>query len=133
MRFWAQNAFLAQKVILGAQSAILSKKITFELSRTHIPPADLKKRRGRSQKCEFWPKIAFIHAKLGIFALFATLGPKGRLLRKSALLRPHAADAYKTNGKLMKMEPLLAQKRFWAKKSISAPEIGFWAQKANFG
>ena len=72
-------------------------------------------------------------AKLGIFALFATLGPKGRLLRKSALLRPHAADAYKTNGKLMKMEPLLAQKRFWAKKSISAPEIGFWAQKVNFG
>ena len=76
----------------------------------------------------------YIHsAKLGIFALFATLGPKGRLLRKSALLRPHAADAYKPNGKLMKMEPLLAQKRFWAKKSISAPEIGFWAQKANFG
>jgi len=72
-------------------------------------------------------------AKLGIFALFATLGPKGRLLRKSALLRPHAADAYKTNGKLMKMEPLLAQKRFWAKKSISGPKIGFWAEKENFG
>ena len=72
-------------------------------------------------------------AKKGIFALFATLGPKGRLLRKSALLRPHAADAYKTNGKLMKMEPLLAQKRFWAKKSIPGPQIGFWAQKANLG
>ena len=72
-------------------------------------------------------------AKFGIFTLFATLGPKGRLLRKSALFRPHAADAYKTNGKLMIMEPLLAQKRFWAKKSISAPEIGFWAQKANSG
>ena len=69
-------------------------------------------------------------AKLGIFALFATLGPKGHLLRKSALLRPHAADAYKTNGILTKTEPFLAQKRFWAQKCILGPKKRFGSKNA---
>ena len=58
------------------------------------------------------PEITF-WLQMRIFASFATLGPKVHFLRKSALSRPHAADAYKTNGILMKMEPFLAQKRFW--------------------
>ena len=66
-------------------------------------------------------------AKLGIFALFATLGPKGRLLRKSALLRPHAADAYKTNGILTKMEPLFGT------EAILGPKVHFGAQNAFWG
>ena len=70
--FRARNVFLAQKVILGAQSAILSEKFTFELSRTHIPLAEMKKRRGRSQKCEFWPKIALIQPNWA-FSLFSRL------------------------------------------------------------
>ena len=51
-------------------------------------------------------------------------------LRKNAFLRPHAADAYKTNGILIQMEPFLAQKRFQTKKCISGTKIDFWAQSA---
>ena len=50
--------------------------------------------------------------------------------RRNAFLRPHAADAYKTNGILTKMEPFLAQKRFRTKKCILGPKIDFWAQSA---
>ena len=56
-------------------------------------------------KMTFWPQNR-------VFARFAILGPKVHFLRKNALFRPHAADAYKTNGNLMKMEPFLAQQRF---------------------
>ncbi len=55
-------------------------------------------------KAIFAPKITF-WLQNRIFAFFATLGPKVHFLRKNALLRPQAADAYKTNGILMKMEP----------------------------
>ena len=74
-------------------------------------------------KNHFWLQNAF-------WAQKCIFGAKVHFLRKSALLRPHAADAYKTNGNLIKMEPLLAQKRFWAKKCISGSKIDFWAQNA---
>ena len=74
-------------------------------------------------KTAFWLQNRF-------FAFFAIFGPKVHFLRKSALLRPHAADAYKPNGILIKMEPFLAQKRFWSKMCILGPKIDFWAQSA---
>ncbi len=81
------------------------------------------------KKAIFAPEITF-WLQMRIFALFATLGPKMHFLRKSALLRPRAADAYKHNGILIKMEPFLAQKRFRAPKCILEPKMRFWAQKA---
>ena len=96
------------------------------------------------KKVIFAPKITF-WLQNRIFALFAILVSKVHFWRKSALFRPHAADAYKTNGILMKMEPFLAQKRFWAEKCIlgskndfgaqsakNNPEVHFWAQKCTF-
>ncbi len=96
------------------------------------------------KKVIFAPKITF-WLQNRIFAPFAILGSKVHFWRKSALFRPHAADAYKTNGILMKMEPFLAQKRFWAEKCIlgskndfgaqsaeNDPEVHFWAQKCTF-
>ncbi len=95
------------------------------------------------KKSDFCSKITF-WLQNRIFAPFATLGPKVHFLRKNALLRPHAADAYKTNGTLMEIEPLLVQKRFWAEKCILGSKIdfglkmrkwtqnAFWAQKCFF-
>ena len=62
-----------------------------------------------------------------------SLGHQVNFLRKSALFRPHAADAYKTNGILMKMEPFWAQKLFWAQKCILGSKIDFGAQNAKNG
>ena len=81
------------------------------------------------KKVIFAPRITF-WLQNRIFALFAILDPKVYFLRKSALFRPHAADAYETNGMLMEMEPFLAQKRFWSKKCILGPRIDFWTQNA---
>ena len=74
------------------------------------------------KKAIFAPENTFL-LQTRIFPLFAILGPKVHFLRKSALFRPHAADAYKTNGILMKMEQLLVQKRFWAEKCILGSKI----------
>ena len=75
-------------------------------------------------KGDFGPKMQFRRQKL-IF------GAKMGILRKNAFLRPHVADAYKTNGFLTKMEPFLAQSRFLGQKCVLGPKIDFWAQKAN--
>ena len=134
--FWAQNHFLGPKSVLGAKSyflaksAILSKKCVLELSRTHIqviffaiwPP-------WCPQKAILAPKITF-WLQNRLFAIFAFLEPKMHSGRKFAFLRPHVADVYKTNGILMKMEPFLAQTRFWAQKCVLGSKIGFWAQNA---
>ena len=81
------------------------------------------------KKVIFAPKITF-WLQNRIFAPFAILGSKVHFLRKSALSRPHAADAYKPNGILIKMEPFLALRRFWAKKCILGAGIDFGAQSA---
>ena len=57
-------------------------------------------------------------------------GAKNQFLSKNAFLRPHVADAYKTNGILTKMEVILAQSRFLGQKCVLDPEIDFWAQKS---
>ena len=67
------------------------------------------------------------------FCSFCGFGAQNAFWRKFAFLRPHVADAYKTNGIWIKMEPFLAQKRFWAKKCILGPRIDFWAQSAKNG
>ena len=125
------------------ENCVFEQKVLFEtLTKYYTPQPKSPPGAAGAKNANFGPKC--IHsAKLGIFALFATLGPKGHLLRKSAPWRPHAADAYKTNGKLMKMEPLLAQKRFFGEKEHSGAQnrflgpkgefwvkMGFWAPKA---
>ncbi len=149
--FLCPNCILSPKYIFGTQSdfwaksAIWSKKSPLELSRTHIPPALFASGRGRTPKrWIFAPKSTF-WLQNAFWAQKCIFGAKVQFLRKNALLRPHAADAYKTNGILIKMESLLAQKRFWAEKCIlgskidfgarnakSYPKMHFWAKKCYF-
>ena len=51
---------------------------------------------------------------------------KSEFLSENAFLRPHVADAYKTNGILTKMDAFSAQSRFLAKSA-------FWTPKWTFG
>ena len=50
---------------------------------------------------------------------------------KNEFVRPHVADAYKTNGILTKMEVILSQSRFLSLKCDLDPKFDFWAQKSN--
>ncbi len=138
--FWFQNRIFALFAILGSKvhfwrkKWFLGQKCDFE-QKVHF--GDLTNSHTGSQICDlatmapkkviFAPKITF-WLQNRIFAPFVILGPKVHFLRKSALSRPHAADAYKPNGILIKMEPFLAQRRFWAKKCILGSEIHFGAQ-----
>ena len=78
------------------------------------------------QKVNFGPKIQLWSQKV-IF------GAKNQFLSKNAFLRPHVADAYKTNGILTKMEAFLAQSRFLGQKCVLDPKIDFWAQNRKIG
>ena len=127
--FWSQNAPLAPKVILGEKCDLEQKVPLGTLTNSHTPSPFRLRARSDPKKWIFAPKITF-WLQNRIFALFATLGPEVPFLRKSALFRPHAADAYKTNGILIKMEPFSTQKRFWTQKCILEPKIDFWAQNA---
>ena len=123
MHFWRKKWFLGEK-------CDLEQKVPFgTLTNSHTGSQDCDLATRISKKWIFAPKITF-SLQNRIFALFALLDAKVNFLRKSALSRPHAADAYKTNGILMKMEPLLAQKRFWAKSAFLGPKIDFRAQNA---
>ena len=127
--FWALNALLAQKVTFGRKVRFWAKSSLWNSHElTYLLPF-LPSGRHDAPKSDFCSKITF-WLQNRIFALFATLGPKVHFLRKSALLRPHAAEAYKTHGILMKMEPFWAQKRFWTKKCIPGSKINFGAQNA---
>ena len=127
--FWAQNALLAQKVTLG-QKCDFEQKVHFgTLTNSHTCYLFCHLATMMPQKVIFAPKITF-WLQNRIFALCASLGPKVHFLRKNALLRPQAADAYKTNGILMKMEPFWTQKLFWTKKCIPGSKINFGAQNA---
>ena len=126
MHFWRKKCFLGQK-------CDLEQKVTLgTLTNSHTPSHFRLRARPDPKKWIFAPKITF-WLQNHIFALLAILGPKAHFLRKSALLRPHAADAYKPNGILIKMEPFLAQKRFLAQKCILEPKMRLWAQNAKSG
>ena len=58
---------------------------------------------------------------------------KMELLSKNWFLRPHVADAYKTNGISTKMEAFLAQSRFLSQKCVLERKIDFWAQNRKIG
>ena len=58
---------------------------------------------------------------------------KMELLSKNWFLRPHVADAYKTNGISTKMEAFSAQSRFLSQKCVLDPRIDFWAQNPIIG
>jgi len=108
---------LEQKVPLGT------------LTNSHTPTHFRLRARPDPKKWIFAPKITF-WLQNAFWAQKCIFGAKVHFLRKNALLRPHAADAYKTNGILMKMGPFLAQMRFWAQKCILDPKIDSWAQNA---
>ncbi len=112
-----------------AKSAIWSKKSPLELSRTHIPLAQIASGAGRTPKSGFLLQKSLFGSKTH-FGRKVHFWRQSALFAEKALLRPHAADAYKTNGILMEMEPLLVQKRFWAEKCILGSRIDLRAQIA---
>ena len=134
--FWAQNHFLGPKSVLGAKSyflaksAILSKKCVLELSRTHIQVIFLAIWRQWSPKSGCLLQKPLFWLQNRIFAFFAFLVPKAHFLRNGVLLRPHAADAYKTNGILTKMDAFLAQERSWTQKCVLGPKMRFGPKNA---
>ena len=142
--FWSKNAFWSKKWLLGEKCDFEQKVHFGTLTNSHTCYLFCHLATMTPKKAIFAPKITF-GLQNRFFAFFAILGPKVHFLRKSALLRPHAADAYKPNGILIKMEPFLAQKRFWAEKCIlgskndfgaqsakNNPEVHFWPKSALF-
>ena len=55
------------------------------------------------------------------------------ILGKNAFLRPHVADAYKTNGILTKMESFSAQSRCLAKSAFWTPKLTFGPKNRKIG
>ena len=86
--------------------------------------------RTEPKKWKFCSKIDF-GPIIQIWSRKVIFDAKSELLCKNAFLRPHVADAYKTNGILTKMEAFLAQSRFLSQKCVLDPKIDFWAQKSN--
>ena len=74
-------------------------------------------------KVDFGPIIQFWSQKVIFDA-------KNEFLDENEFLRPHVADAYKTNGILTKMDVFLVQSRFLNQKWVLDPKIDFWAQKS---
>ena len=122
MHFGPKNALLVQKLIFGrkvwfwAKSALWnSHELTYMLSffaiwRPWCPEKQF------CSKNHFWLKIALLH-------FFAILDPKVHFLRKSALLRPHAADADNLMDFSSKWSP------FWPKSDFGRKST-FWAPKS---
>ena len=74
-------------------------------------------------KVDFGTIIQFWRQKVNFDA-------KSVFLSENEFLRPHVADAYKTNGISTKMDAFLAQSRFLGQKCVLDPKIDFWAQKS---
>ena len=103
MHFWRKKCFFGEK-------CDLEQKIPFgTLTNSHTPSPFRLRARSDPKKWIFAPKITFWLQNV-FWAQKCIFGAKVHFLRKIALLRPHAADAYKTNGILMEMEYFLAQK-----------------------
>ena len=77
-------------------------------------------------KSRFWAHNTFLEPE-------SDFGAKNQFLSKNAFLRPHVADACKTNGILTKMEAFSAQSRFLSQKCVLDPKIDFWAQNRIIG
>ncbi len=129
--FWAQNALLAQKVIFR-RKCDLEQKVPFgTLTNSHTLSPNRIRGRPDPKKWIFAPKITF-WLQNAFWAQKCIFGAEAHFLRKNALFRPHGADAYKTNGILIKMEPFSPQKRFWTQKCTLGSKINFWL-KMHFG
>ena len=96
--FWAQNALLAQKVIFGPKCDFEQKVHFGTLTNSHTPSHFRLRARSDPKKWKICSKTTF-GLKNAFWAQKRILGAKMHFLRKNAFLRPHAADAYKTNGK----------------------------------
>ena len=92
--FWAQKRNLGPKCVFGPKSdswgakCDFEQKCTLELSRTHIPPAEIASGRGRSQKCDFWPRNAFIQQNWAFSLLLRFWAQKGIFCEKVHFCAP---------------------------------------------
>ena len=106
------------------------QKVLFEtLTNSHTPSHFCDLARTKPKKWEFCSKVDF-GTKIRFWTQKVIFGAKNQFLSKNAFLRPHVADAYKTNGILTKMEVIFAQSRFLTQKCDLDPKIDFWGQKS---
>ena len=82
------------------------------------------------KKWKFCSKVDF-GPIIQIWSQKVIFDAKIEFLDENEFLRPHVADAYKTNGILTKMDAFLAQSRLLSQKSVLDPRIDFWAEKLN--
>ena len=94
-----ENCVFEQKVLFGILTN--SQPLTHFGYLARAEPKKLK----FCSKVDFGTIIHFWRQKVIFDA-------KSEILSENAFLRPHVADAYKTNGILTKMEAFLAQSRF---------------------
>ena len=127
--FRAQNALLAQKVVFGPKVRFGAKSAPWNSHELTYPQPKSPPGAAGPQKVDVAPKSTFL-LQNAFWAQKRIFGAQVHFLRKNSLLRPHAADAYKTNGILMKSEPFLAQRRFCAKKCIPEPKMQIGTQNA---
>ena len=99
------------------------------LTNSHTPSHFCDLARTKPRKWEFLSKVDF-GPIIQIGSQKVISDAKSEFWSENAFLRPHVADAYKTNGILTKMEAFLAQSRFLSQKCVLDPKIDFWAQKS---
>ena len=138
-----QNHFLSQKSLFECKISLWSNKMKFNeicifeqkvffrtLTKYYTPYTKSPPDAFGRNKWELWSKVDF-ELKMLIWSQKVIFDAKSGFLCKNVFLRPHVADAYKTNGILTKMEAFLAQSRFLSQKCVLDPKIDFWAQKSN--
>ena len=112
-----ENCVFEQKVLFGTLTN--SHTLTHFGDLARAEPKKLK----ICSKVDFGTIIHFWRQKVIFDA-------KSEFLSENAFLRPHVADAYKTNGILTKMDAFLAQSRFLGQKCVLDPKMDFWVQKS---
>ena len=106
------------------------QKVLFgTLTNSHTPHHFCDLARTAPKKWKFCSKVDF-GPIIQIWSQKVIFDAKIEFLDENEFLRPHVADAYKTNGILTKMEVFLAQSRFLGQKCVLDPKIDFWAQKS---
>ena len=125
-----QKVFLSKKVNLDENCDFEQKVLFGTLTNSHTPSHFCDLARTEPKKWKFCSKDDF-EPIIQTWSQKLIPDAKMQFLSKNEFLRPHVADAYKTNGILTKMDAFLAQSRFLSQKCVLDPKIEFWAQKSN--
>ena len=118
MRIWSKN-------LESNENCVIEQKVLFgTLTNSHTPSHFCDLARAEPKKLKFCSKVDFgtiIH----FWRQKVIFDAKSELVSENAFLRPHVADAYKTNGILTKMDAFSAQSQLLSQKCVLDPKIDF--------